>query len=101
MFANVVNILYYNQAINNLDPTHVLVDLGIKPNRTNTSFGLRIGGLPTYVSWTSLVNPDDEIMKVEKHVFSFIYLDKKGREKSTDESEIETSPKSAYQLMEP
>jgi hypothetical protein len=51
---------------------------------------LRIGGSPVYVSWTSLIKADYEIMKVEKHVFSFIYLDKKGREKFTDENEIET-----------
>lgn len=87
MFTNVINILYYNQAINNLDPASVLSQLQIKPNKVEVKFALKIGSFTAQIFWTEMIKRDDTLAKVEKHKYSFMYLDEFHREKNIDVGE--------------
>lgn len=84
MFTNIINILYYNQAINNLDPASVLSQLQIKPNKVETKFALKMGSFDAQIFWTEMIKRDDTLAKVEKHKYSFTYLDEFNKEKIID-----------------
>jgi chromosome condensin MukBEF MukE localization factor len=90
IFTNVVNILYYNKAVNNLDPASVLSQLHIKPNKVEIKFTLKIGSFAAQIFWTSMITHDETLEKVEKHKYSFTYLDEFNQEKIIDLGEEET-----------